>query len=952
MKRIFTACLSLALFTISAYAQPGCPAIDAGNDVSILCGQNNCVTLNATPFLAGVTTDYTVGSIPYTPFQYNAGTAILVNIDDIWSSALPLPFDFCFYGNSYNQVVVGSNGIITFDVNQAGNGCQWPIADPIPSVNNPTNSIMGPWHDIDPSITGQIFYQVTGTYPCRTFIVSYYEVAMFETSCNNLLATHQIVLYETTNAIEVYIQDKPLCASWNDGAAIVGIQDPNGTQAVVAPGRNFPTQWTATNEAWRFTPNGPPAYSLAWYDMANNVIGSSDTLQICPTDTTDFAAEITYFACDGSTVVVRDTVRVNSQQTFVATINNVTDVSCFGLSNGSVSASVSGGTGPVTYGWSPGGANQLTLSNLSGGNYVFTVADAVCSFSDTVTVIEPAVLNVTVPDSTLLTCNTSGNIAGLISQVSGGTASYTYLWSNGSTTSSLGSIAPGNYSLTVTDANGCTDNDNGTSAVTLAQVTFVNPVIVNVGCLNNGSITATAINVVPPVTYTWSNGGTGATISNLQAGNYTVSATDASGCSASTSYAVTAPSNVVTATISTIDVACFGGANGSATANAAGGGGGYTYNWSTGGTSATISNLQAGSVTVTVTDAGSCTTLATATINQPATAVSGNHALDLHLCANPPYGNVTITGAGGTGAYSYTLTGVGTTTSGVFGNVSPGTYGYTVVDSNNCTFTGNLIIPAGNPDGFTQNVVPTSCFGPQFTDGSIELIPTVPANGPFQYSLNGGAFQSTNIFTGLAQGTYTVAVNNGNNCSDTLSIVVNQPAQALVNTVPDTVLVQPNAPTQLGTTVQNFNSPLYSWSPAAGLSCTDCFNPMVTANQTTVYTVTASEENNSQCAAVDSVVVIVLGGVVMPDAFTPNGDGKNDMFGPVSYGNITIKSFRVYNRWGEVVHNSIDAWDGKFDEKEQAAGTYEYFITMETPDPDKPGQIKSIAKQGSVSLLR
>lgn len=951
MKRIFTALLSITIFSFNTYAQPGCPAIDAGADVSIICGQNNCVTLTAVPFLSGITNDYSVSSIAYTPFQYNVGTSILVNIDDVWSNTISLPFDFCFYGATYNQLVVGSNGIISFDLSYAGNFCPWALGNAIPSANNPLNSIMGAYHDIDPSVAGNVYYQVTGTYPCRTFIVSWNEVAMF--SCTNQIATHQIVLYETTNAIEVYIQEKPICSAWNAGTAIVGIQDATGTQAVVAPGRNYPTQWSATNEAWRFTPNGPPAYTLAWYDMGNNIIGSSDTLQVCPLDTFDYAAEITYFTCDGNTVLVRDTVRVNSQQTFSATITGINPISCFNGNNGQVSATVTGGTGPVTYGWSPGGAGQLSLAGLSAGNYMFTVADAVCTFADTVSLNNPSQLVVTVPDSNTLTCNTAGNIAGLRALVTGGTAPYAYLWSNGATTANLGGVAAGTYSLQITDANGCVSNGTGNATITQTPVAFSNPVITNVLCFggSTGSITANAINAIPTVTYSWSNGGSGATISNLAAGSYTVTANDANGCSASATYAVNQPASALSGNINVANVSCFGGADGSATAIATGGTAPYTYNWSSGGAGTPINNLPAGNISVTITDANNCTAANSSAITSPV-AITATETLDLRLCANPPYGNVTIAASGGSGTYAYNVAGVGNNTSGVYGNVLSGSYAYTVTDNNNCSYSDNFIIPAGNPDSFIVSTTPTSCYGSQFTDGTIQIVPVVAANGPFQYSFNNGAFQANNLFNNLAAGSYNVVVQNNNACFDTLNITVSQPAQALVTAAPDTFLVQPNAPTQITLSTQNFTSPVYNWSPAQGLSCTDCFNPTATVNQYSVFSVIVSEADNSQCSAADTVVFIVLGGVVMPDAFTPNGDGRNDNFGPVSYGNIVIKDFRVYNRWGDIVHTGIDAWNGKFDDKEQAAGTYQYFIAVETPDPENPGQIKSVVKQGAVSLLR
>ena len=195
----------LSQFILLIKAQPGCPSVNAGNDVALPCG-TNCAHLNASFFQTGNTTSYGVSSIPYTPFAYNSGTATLVNIDDVWSSVISLPFNFCFFGNAYNQLVIGANGLITFDLTQAGGYCIWntTASGSLPTTNVYGNSIFGPYHDIDPSLGGNIYYHVIGSAPCRTFIVSYDGVPMFDSglfsSCWGISnATQQIVLYETTN---------------------------------------------------------------------------------------------------------------------------------------------------------------------------------------------------------------------------------------------------------------------------------------------------------------------------------------------------------------------------------------------------------------------------------------------------------------------------------------------------------------------------------------------------------------------------------------------------------------------------------------------------------------------------------------------------------------------------------------------------------------------------------
>lgn len=151
---------------------------------------------------------------------------------------------------------------------------------------------------------------------------------------------------------------------------------------------------------------------------------------------------------------------------------------------------------------------------------------------------------------------------------------------------------------------------------------------------------------------------------------------------------------------------------------------------------------------------------------------------------------------------------------------------------------------------------------------------------------------------------------------------------------------------------QNFHNPVYSWSPMVGLDCPSCDTVTAIVNAYTIYYVTVSEAANNNCFVFDSVIVVVTNGYEMPDAFTPNNDAKNDLFGPVTSGIYTITAFRIYNRWGQMIYNALSAWDGRFRGKEQPVGTYSYYIEVEIPDADRPGQMKVDSRQGSVTLLR
>lgn len=469
MKKLIAIFVGFFFVSPSLFAQgTACPDVVAGPDTS-LCGTGGCVTLNASIQGTVSTSSYTVGSIPYNPFPWEGSNSVLINIDDVWDNVIPLPFCFDFFGQTYNSIVIGSNAIVTFDVTQANMYCQWPINNPIPSNLNPMNSIMAPWHDIDPSVNNSaadVTWQVYGTAPCRQMVISWDSVAMF--SCTSILASSQLVIHETTNIIDVYMKDKPLCASWNAGAAILGIQDATGTNAYVVPGYNYPTNWTATNEGWRFTPSGTPQYVFGWTDINGTPLSNSQSYQVCPTQTTQYIATLVNQTCSGP-LTVMDTVTISVAPTTVTTTSTSTPDICNG-SVGSVTTTPTGQS-PFTFSWSPGGQTTQTVSGLPAGTYTVTVMDAAgCATTSTVTIT-----NTNPPVNPSLTSNA---INGIINQAgpntpvqicfgtSGPGSIATWNWVfDGTQTSTL--QAPcftendsGLYCvvLTVTDTNNCIDS--------------------------------------------------------------------------------------------------------------------------------------------------------------------------------------------------------------------------------------------------------------------------------------------------------------------------------------------------------------------------------------------------------------------------------------------------------------------------------------------------------------
>ena len=293
-----------------------------------------------------------------------------------------------------------------------------------------------------------------------------------------------------------------------------------------------------------------------------------------------------------------------------------TPVSCHGGNNGTATATPTGNSDPVSYLWSNGATTQ-TISGLSAGTYTVTITETpTCTATASYTVTEPPVMDVTCSSTDVTTNGGSDGTASVTA--SGGTPPYTYLWNTGATTSSISGLVAGTYSVTVTDAKGCTAecsttvNEPGCNLSASADGT---PVSCNDG--SDGTATATPTGNNGAVTYLWSNGATTQSISGLSAGTYTVTITDAVNCTAIASYTVTEPP-VMDVTCSSTDVTTNGGSDGTASVTASGGTPPYTYLWNTGATTSSISGLTAGTYTVTVTDAKGCTAECSTTVNEPA----------------------------------------------------------------------------------------------------------------------------------------------------------------------------------------------------------------------------------------------------------------------------------------------------------------------------------------------
>ncbi|MDT8346914.1 MAG: T9SS type B sorting domain-containing protein [Flavobacteriaceae bacterium] len=398
MKKI----LFILLSTNFIFAQtPSFPEVNIDVATQPLECDNNCTDLTAVFPQTGVSTTYTVQSIPFAPpFPFTGGTPVSVNQDDVYSPIVTLPFDFCFFDALYTSGVIGSNGVISFNTALANTtNAQFNFSNPIPTTTIPNIHIMGPFQDLDPRQTSppanpSVNFSVLGTAPARTWVVNFSRIGMYDVltgSCNinGWIQTSQIVLYETTNIIEFHIFNRSSnCTVLNSANAILGIQNPAMTQAFAPAGRNFGA-WSATQESWRFVPDGVPNWTFNWLDDSGNVVSTNPTINVCVSQATTYTAEVTYTNCNGNQVIVSDSVTLDIENEPVVDLGPDID-ECIPV-GGNINLNADINEPTATYEWFesgnliPGETNpSLTVTNT--GVYSVAVTFGVCVLQDTVNV--------------------------------------------------------------------------------------------------------------------------------------------------------------------------------------------------------------------------------------------------------------------------------------------------------------------------------------------------------------------------------------------------------------------------------------------------------------------------------------------------------------------------------------------------------------------------------------
>ncbi len=837
---------------------------------TIICPTSGCANLYASYVMAGGggATSYAITDIAYAPDAY-AGTAVGLS-DDSQSGMFPIGFTFCYYGNTYTNFVICSNGWIGFT---AGMTSSW-VTTTVPTVGagTPRNCIMGPWQDINPSVGGQIRYQLLGVAPFRRLVVSYINVPMY--SCTGLLATQQIIIYESTNIIENHIQNKPLCAGWNGGNATQALHNLPGTLATIYPGRNN-TNWTFANQAIRYTPSGLP--TIEWYDGAILLGTGSPLLPMpCPAVTTTYTVNLV--AC-GTGVVATDDVVVTVSCCDVPDLDS-TDVTCNGACDGTATA-FGDGTSPFTYLWDdPLAQTTMTAVGLCAGVYTCEVTDVTgCMDLNTIIVNEPPVLVLNLNSFANELCEMADGQIDV--SAAGGTPPYQYSIDGGTTWVGSGvftGLIGGAYTLTVEDANGCQATVNvvltGDPAITVGET------ITNETCQGDCDGVIDLVGATGPLPYIYSIDGcatpsASGLYASLCPGVYNICVEDANGCQYTNVVNIIAGPIVGDATITPIGPYCRDFAPVALNAVTPGG------IWSgTGVVGGTFSPSIAGPGvhTITYTIPGLCGDVDTYDVTVYDLPGVAPQAPILQGCV--PLTIDFFNAAAGTGTCIWDF-GDGSTAS----SCAPISHIYTTGGSYDVTLTVTDL------NGCVQSVTNTAYI-------NAYDLPT--AN--FTWSPMDADIQDPVVdFTDLSD--------LANSWTWTFGIVG-------------------------GTNEQN---PTFEFPKVGDY-----------AVKLIVTSLGGCVDEITQLVSIKDIILFFI-----PNVFTPDGDGSNDLFKPAFTSGIDIYNFHftILNRWGEIVWESFNpagGWDGTYGDRGIVEdGTYVWRLEFLETMSDKKH-----AHHGHVTILK
>ena len=838
------------------------------------------------------------GGVQVAGLYLNAPSQVNLS-DDSWSGVVNIGFPFSFYGNNYSQCVIGSNGLVSFNLANANGYCPWALGGigPLPNAGFAAarNSIMLTYQDINPSLGGQIQYQTIGTAPNRRFVVLYKNIFMF--SCTSQCNYMAIVMYETTNVFELHIGNKPQCNGWNGGLAIQGSENNPGNLAHITPGRNN-SQWGANQDGRRFTPTAPN--NTASYTMG----------------------QIPY-------------ITVTSPGTNFLWANTLGQT--FPYNNGVLNVPV---VPPGTTGYFlSASACNTNIGSITQDTTFLTSANGVVTATALPDVCSQGIGSVTAtpgPNSP---------------------APYTFIWTPiNANTQTVGNLIAGNYTVNMVDGNGCTAT--ATIAVGDTPAAY-NSSSTLVSCAGGNDGTATA-NMVPAsgnITYLWNNGQTTQTAVGLTTGTYTCQVSSSSGCSGTTTVVVTAIPGMILSILNQVDASCNSINNGSATIGVQQGTGPFFFDWDNSiSTINTANDLGAGIHIITVTDANGCTATISLTINEPAPLTIAVISPDTVICPEASI-NLSAIGTGGSSPYIYTWTENGTYNNvGSSITIDPAntntTYCLTLSEQCGSPTTQACVI-VNFPTPIVPNVVPDipiACMPGTFTFMNTSVNGNEIASTQYDFS-NGDSFtvpdlqDVTNTFP--MPGLYSVTMTTTSIYGCVYTGSVNNIVEVTPLPTADFTLSK-NPATWFETEIQvNDNSTGnivdWQWESVGSTSIiSNGPNAIINYQEGVVgeYEIILTVTTAQGCSDSIMLELQIIPDIVFyaPNTFTPDDDEHNQTWKLYVEG-IDQQSFelKVYNRWGEVVwetHDTKGEWDGTYGGKAIQPGLYNWVAMYKLRDTD------------------
>jgi len=682
-----------------------------------------------------------------------------------------------------------------------------------------------------------------------------------------------------------------------------------------------------------------------WYDIAvpGNILSNDDSLTVTPNLSTQYIVHTIEPYCN---VDAYDTVTVDLIPLSITLTNDT--IICLGDTI-NIHANNVYPNDTITYSWQPSAeiiSGQLTNNPLvapiqNTTYYITAINQRGCEVLDSVQVdIDDLQANIQVQN---ILCY--GDHTGILTVSASGYSPYSYEWSSGGNDSIEDYLPAGNYNVTVTDIVGC-------EKIISADINQPPAIVASVSDIQNtlcgtqtevGSITTSVSGGTPNYTYIWNNGQTTANAINLGFGDYTVTVTDNNGCDTILTAHVDDPSNLEVSTTE-VDATCFGYCDGSAQVNidipstAP-----YTYLWSTGDNTDNINGLCVGNYHIYVYDADTCQRDNWVTISSPNDIDLIINSIGI-ICHNDYAIAIADVISGGTPNYNYEWSNgyIGSTATGL----TEGTYTVSVIDDHGCRDSTDITFT--NPPLFINDTtsIPVTC------DAACNGVGTVISSGgvpEYTYLWDNGDTDSSSF--NLCPGWHYVTVTDANGCVDTLEVNVDISAEGLgVVAWADAYTVYNDESTTIYTI--DGNNYIYNWSPTETLNDYTLQNPIATPGVNTLYSVTVTDEYG--CKNIDTVLIkvkeIVCGEpyIYVPNAFTPNDDGKNDRL--YAYGDIIDELyFAIYDRWGELMFETEDiskGWDGTYMGKKLDPAVFVYYIKAICRDKE------TFIKRGNVTLLR